>query len=300
VPLNLDFSLPKKKKESEQINKTSKKKIDSAEYKANQAVKKRKFRSDLSSLESLRETLFEPAFKKEEDVTISFKVFTKEMVRISDNGQFGIKYNEVDKTVTLYHYKKPIVFDYNLEMEHIFTNKEDISIYENLCIKDAENIMISIVREEYALKKVQQLSKIDESLKKAQDEKRKLEEELEKVDEDFLIAQELENVYLVPNPLMEDLFGKGMEEVIEVLDEDYLNNESCGFGDIYFVPNDLMEDLLEKEAKKLSPYEIEEKEIMKYYEKEEIKDEQTNNPTQSNDQKSPTGGMFAYLPKKSS
>jgi hypothetical protein len=212
MPLSLNFNIPPKPQ------KTSKSSVDKAQSKEARDIKKRKYRSDLLTLDSLRETLFLPDFKKEDDIIISFRYHTSELISISEDGKFGIKYNEMTRDCTLYHYKKPIVFDYNLEMEAVLRSSSDIEIYRNIEITHAEDIMIRIVREEYAERKKNQLLKVDSVLRKEMEERRKQEEELEKADSDFLLQEEMENIYIVPNEMMDDLFGKGADDVIEILE----------------------------------------------------------------------------------
>jgi hypothetical protein len=250
MPLSLNFS-PKPKEPA-----PSKSTVDRKQSKEQKDTKKRKFRSDLITLDSLRETLFLPEFKKEDDIIISFRYHTKELISISEDGKFGLKYNEIAKDCTLYHYKKPIVFDYNLEMEAILRLDTEIEIFSNIEITLAEDIMIGIIREEFAERKRLQLLGIDNAFKKEMEERRKQEEELEKIDEEYKLQEELDNIYLVPNPMMEDLFGEGADRTIEIIEElaseddlilaDFPVEED----DIYLVPNEEMSKLFMIEEQK--------------------------------------------------
>lgn len=212
MPLSLSFNIPSK---PQKISKSS---VDRAQSREMKEIKKRKFRSDLITLDTLRETLFSPEFKKEDDIIISFRFHTKELLSISEDGKFGIKYNEATRDCTLYHYKKPMVFDYNLEIETVLRLDTETEVFSNIEISYAEDIIVRIIREEHAEKKKNQLLKVDSAFKKEMEERRKRGEELEKADEDFKIQEEMENIYIVPNQLMDDLFGKGADETIEILE----------------------------------------------------------------------------------
>jgi hypothetical protein len=277
MPLNLNFNVPPKKPAS------TKSSVDRTQSQNKEArkIKQRKYRSDLISLDSLRETLFLPEFKKEDDIIISFRYHTKEAISISEDGKFGIKYNEMTRDCTLYHYKKPIVFDYNLEMEAILRLDSEIDVFANIEITSAEDIMIRIVREEYAERKKLQLLGIDNAFRKEMIERQKQEEELEKIDEEYRLREELDNIYNVPNRMMEDLFGKGMEETVGVLEE--IINETLPMDNTFKQRIEMMASNLNR------------------IEKEEVKDVQANNSSSELPiQPIRVGGLIGAMPKKNS
>lgn len=160
------------------------------------------------------ERLFEPAMLKEEAIIITFSPFTKELIRISEDGKFGLKYHREEKKCTLFFYKNPIKFDYNLEMEAILTEDSEIDIYKMISVAEAEQIALDIVRKERIEKRLQEMKEagIDSLLNKIQKEtNRSLEEEKEEA---------LENV-------QDNFFGEGnVESESDSTERDVLFDEA--------------------------------------------------------------------------